>query len=361
MALDLAEEFDVLLCDIDGDRLADIESQHGIRTKQADLTLEKKVGECVSNADLVINAVPGNIGYQTLERIIRQGRNVVDIAFFPEDLYGLEELALKHKVVAVCDAGVAPGMSNLLAAHAHHSLDETHSIRIYVGGLPKVRSWPYEYKAVFSPSDVIEEYVRPARFIRNGKEVSMPALTEPEFLEFQGAGTLEAFNSDGLRSLMKTLECPDMVEKTLRYPGHREKMLMLRETGFFSEKAIEIGGNMVKPLDVTKKLLFPQWQLKGEEHDITVMKIIVEGVQGSEKKTVTWDLYDEYDIETGIHSMARTTGYTATGIARLILDDGYTLPGIHPPEDLAADHEIVEFMLNHLGERGIEYKLAVGS
>lgn len=360
IALELARNgaHDVIVADYDKSKLERAGKQ-GLKTLNADLQYPLEIKRAIENSGLVINAVPGHMGYNTLKAVIESGKNVVDIAFFPEDLFGLEELALKNKVVAVCDAGVAPGMSNILTAHSCMELDEAHSAGIYVGGLPKVRTWPWEYKAGFSPIDVIEEYTRTARFIRNGKLVEMPALTGPEFLEFEKIGTLEAFNSDGLRSLMKTLKVPDMVEKTLRYPGHREKMLALREAGFFDNRPREIAGAMVRPLDVTTELLFPQWKLKEDEADFTVMRIIVEGCLGRQVHRITWDLYDEYDPVTGIHSMARTTGYTATGIAEMILGGRYTVPGIHPPEDLAGDPGLVDHLLKYLEERNIIYRKSV--
>ncbi len=357
IALELAKDKDIKVTIVDVDKKQlEKAAKKGISTKKADLCYPGEVRNSADSSDLVINAVPGHMGYNTLKWIIESGKNVVDIAFFPEDPFTLEELALKHKTVVVFDAGVAPGMSNILSAHGYNEMDEIEEIRIYVGGLPKVRTLPYEYKAGFSPIDVIEEYTRPARFVSNGKVVTRPALSDPEFIEFNKVGTLEAFNSDGLRSLMKTLKVPEMIEKTLRYPGHREKMLMLRESGFFSNEETEINGQMVRPIDLTTKLLFPYWKLEEGESDLTVMRIIIKGTKGREKLEITWNLYDEFDSGSGIHSMARTTGYTATGIARLILNGKYNVPGIHPPEHLAKDPELVEFLLGYLNERGIVYE-----
>lgn len=357
IALELAKDKDlkVTIVDVDKKQLEKAANK-GISTKKADLCYPGEVRSSADSSDLVINAVPGHIGYNALKWIIESGKDVVDIAFFPEDPFTLEELALKNKTVVVFDAGVAPGMSNVLSAHGYSEMDEIEEIRIYVGGLPKERTLPYEYKAGFSPIDVIEEYTRPARFVSNGKVVTRPALSDPEFIEFNKVGTLEAFNSDGLRSLMKTLKVPEMIEKTLRYPGHREKMLMLRESGFFSNEETEINGQTIRPIDLTTKLLFPYWKLEEGESDLTVMRIIIKGTKGREKLKITWNLHDEYDPGSGIHSMARTTGYTATGIARLILNGKYNVPGIHPPEHLAKDPELVEFLLGYLKERGIVYE-----
>jgi saccharopine dehydrogenase-like NADP-dependent oxidoreductase len=321
----------------------------------ADLSDPEAVKKAISNADLVVSAVPGHMGFRTLKLIIEEGKNVVDIAFFPEDLFELQDIADKKGVIAISDIGVAPGMSNILTAYGSSKLDKTEKVRIFVGGLPKVRRQPFEYKAVFSPIDVIEEYTRPARFIRDGKLVEMPALSEPEFIDFEGIGTLEAFNSDGLRSLIRTIHCPDMIEKTLRYPGHIEKIKLLRDCGFFSYEGITVNGQMIRPIDLTTRLLFPMWDLK-DEKDLTVMLIMVEGTKNGKRFLFSWELYDEYDQPTGIHSMARTTGYTATAAARMIIAGVYDRKGISPAEYVGMEPACVEFMLQDLAKRGVIYR-----
>lgn len=357
MAIDLAKdsEFNITLADINKDSLDKIGEKNKISTIQKDLSDSKSVKEIVKDFDIVLNAVPGFMGYNTLKAIIESRKDVVDIAFFPENPFTLDELAKKNNVTAIMDCGVAPGMSNVLIGYIDHLLDKTETALIYVGGLPEVRKWPYEYKAVFSPIDVIEEYTRPARYVENGNLVTRPALSDAEFLDFPNIGTLEAFNSDGLRTLAETIDAPNMKEKTLRYPGHIEKMAVLRETGFFNKEEIDIKGIKISPLEFTSKLLFPKWQLKEGESDITVMKVIVEGTKDGEKLRYTYDLFDRLDKETNTHSMARTTGYTATMAIRMLAKGLYEEKGISPPEFIGRKPECVRFILKGLEDRGIFY------
>jgi saccharopine dehydrogenase-like NADP-dependent oxidoreductase len=356
MAIDLIKdkEFNVTVADLRETALEPLK-KHGIKTICKDLSEPAGVKDLVSSYDMVINAVPGFMGYRTLEAIIKAGKNVVDIAFFPEDPFELGKLAREQGVVAVMDCGVAPGMSNILTGYAQHLLDEVETAITYVGGLPVIREWPYEYKAVFSPVDVIEEYTRPARYVENGVWVTRPALTDAELIDFPGLGTLEAFNSDGMRSLGYTIKARNIKEKTLRYPGHIEKMAVLRETGFFSKEPIEINGVMISPLDFTAKLLFPKWKLKEGEEDVTVMMVQVEGIKDGKKLRYTWDLFDRFDRATGTHSMARTTGYTATVALRMIAAGLYTRKDISVPEYIGEHPECVKFLLQGLAERGVVY------
>jgi saccharopine dehydrogenase-like NADP-dependent oxidoreductase len=358
MASDLASDprFIVSVADINAESLQKCAANKAIRTIQADLSDAARVKALVADQDLVLNAVPGFLGYQTLRAVIESQKDIVDIAFFPEDPFMLDELAKKNNVTAIVDCGVAPGMSNILVGHVHHLLDKTQSVLIYVGGLPELRVWPYEYKAVFSPLDVIEEYIRPARYVENGKLVVRPALSDSEYLNLPGISTLVAFNSDGLRTLARTLDIPNMKEKTLRYPGHIEKIAVLRETGFFSQDMVEINGVRIRPLDFTAKLLFPKWKLQPGETDITVMQVSVEGEKGGEKVRYVYDLFDRFDSASNVHSMARTTGYTATAAIRMVSSGLYKRQGIIAPEFIGEQPECVEFMLKELADRGVVYK-----
>lgn len=358
MAVDLAADsrFDVTVADIDAEALARLKKDRPLTTLVKDLSDTDLVKALVRDYDMVLSAVPGFMGFPTLKAVIEAKKNVVDIAFFPEDPFLLDDLAKERGIAAVVDCGVAPGMSNILTGYVDHFLDETRRVLIYVGGLPEVREWPYEYKAVFSPIDVIEEYVRPARYVEYGKLVVRPALSDPELLDFPGIGTLEAFNTDGLRTLAQTIKAPHMKEKTLRYPGHIEKMAMLRETGFFSQDEILVKGVRVRPLDVTAKLLFPKWKLKDGESDITVLRLVVEGLKGGRSWRYSYDLLDRYDPATRTHSMARTTGYTATVVVRMLAQGMCTRKGIIVPEYIGQQPECVEFVLKGLKERGIVYR-----
>jgi len=358
MARDLAADKNVRVTAVDfsSQALEKLKKFPRIKTVREDLSDPRHVKNVIRDADMVISAVPGFMGFKALRAILEAGKPAVDIAFFPDDPFALDRLAKAKGITAVVDCGVAPGMSNILAAYAAKKLDKAKTIMIYVGGLPEIREYPYEYKAVFSPHDVIEEYVRPARYIENGKMVTRPALSDPEFLTFSGIGTLEAFNTDGLRTMAKTMDVPNMKEKTLRYPGHIEKMAVLRETGFFDTQEVVVKGVRIRPLDFTAEILFPKWKLQEGEADITVMKIIVEGTKGRRPLRIAYDLFDRYDQRTGVHSMARTTGYTATTAARMIAKGLYRRKGISTPEHIGMDPRCVKFMLEGLAERGVVYR-----
>ena len=356
IAVDLSKSFDVTSVDINQDALNALQSS-GIKTLKLDLSDAAKVADAIKDFDLVVGAVPGFMGYRTVETVIKAGKNMVDISFFPEDPFGLDELAKKHNVTVVTDCGVAPGMGNIILGY-HYKRMKISNYECLVGGLPLVREWPYEYKAVFSPIDVIEEYIRPARYVVNNAVVVKEALSDPELINFEGVGTLESWNSDGLRSLIKTMpDIPNMIEKTLRYPGCIEYLRVLRETGFFSYDEIDVKGVKIRPIDVTAKLLFPKWKLNPGEEEFTVMRIRIDGEENGVNKSYEYNVLDRTDKNTGTLSMARTTGYTCTAAVHLVSENKFSRKGICPPEYLGEAEENFRFINQYLEDRGVNYRM----
>ncbi len=358
MARDLAPDFKVTVADRSEEALARMAAS-GIATRKADLATPAGVQAAVADADLVVGAVPGFMGFATAKAVLEAGRTLVDISFFDEDCFELDELAKARNLTAVVDCGIAPGCGNIILGDTERRWDRVTRFECLVGGLPVVRTWPYEYKAGFSPIDVIEEYTRPARYVKEGRTVTMPALSEPELLDFAGLGTLESFNTDGLRSLIQSFPgVPDMKEKTLRYPGHIEKMRMLRESGFFRKDRIKVGDVEVSPLDLSTALLFPLWFMQEGDEDFTIMRVVVEGEQAGRPVRTELNLLDRYDPASKTTSMARTTGYTATAAVRLVASGGFTRKGISPPEFIGRTPGGWEFIRAELAKRNVVFREA---
>jgi saccharopine dehydrogenase-like NADP-dependent oxidoreductase len=354
IALDLAPSFDITSFDLSAENLAILKERNpAIHTQQADLKDYASYATWLKDFDLVVTAVPGFMGYDTLKTVISCGKNVADISFFPEDSLQLDALAKQHQVTAITDIGVAPGIPNLLLGR-YNELMQIQNFEFYVGGLPKIRKKPFEYKAPFSPVDVIEEYTRPARLKENGHILHRPALSDRRFMQFDGLGTLEAFNTDGLRSILFTMpHIPHIKEQTLRYPGHIDLIIALKDAGFFSEEKINVNGTAIEPLQFTSKVLFNDWKLGAEEEELTVLRIIIEGEQEGKPVRHEFNMLDRYDPITKISSMSRTTGYTCTAAVHLIAKQLFTEKGVFPPELVGKHQSCFEFAMNHLKEHNI--------
>lgn len=354
IARDLAARYQVCSVDRSEEALAAL-TQRGIETRVADLADPTAVREVTRGSDLVVCAVPGFLGFATLRTLVEEGHDVVDIAFAPEDAMTLNPLAREKGATVVVDMGVAPGMHNVILGH-HDATMHVERFECLVGGLPQVRTRPYEYKAPFSPIDVIEEYTRPVRTMERGNIVTRPALSNPELVEFAGVGTLEAFETDGLRSLLRTMShIPDMSEKTLRYPGHRDRMVELRAAGFFGTEPIQVGEHTVRPIDATSAILLAAWKLQPDEPELTVMRVTVEGREAGGPVRHVYELHDRYDATTGTSSMARTTGYACTSVVELVLSGTWKHPGVSAPEILGRSGHL-SAMLAYQADRGVQYR-----
>ena len=357
MAVDLTKNHNVTLADLNINVLEKVKNKHShLAIQELDVTNKTVLQNTIRAFDLVVCAVPGFLGFETLKTIIEAEMNVIDISFFSENSLELDALAKEKNVTAIVDCGVAPGMDNVILGYYNEIMKLT-DFECLVGGLPKVKKWPFCYKAPFSPIDVIEEYTRPARYVEHGKEVVREPLTDCEYVEFDKVGTLESFNSDGLRSIIYTMpHIPNMKEKTLRYPGHVEYVRVLKESGFFNEEKIEVNGKEVTPLEFTSKILFKEWKLDEKEEELTVMRVTLKGINANgQREEVVYDMHDEYCRDTNTSSMARTTGYTATAAANLFLDGLFFEKGVFPPELVGKHETCFNYFLKYLTERNIQY------
>ncbi len=340
IASDLSNEYEVTSADINQDALASLSSRYRVKTRVTDLGDSKAVSDAVIDADLVICAVPGHMGFNTLKTVIESGKNVVDISFFAEDAFDLDELAVRRNVTAAVDCGIAPGTPDFLAGYYAGRM-KIHDFEFMVGGLHFSRTKPNQYLPTFSPSDVWEEYTRPARYVRDGKVITMPPLSEPELVEFRIGGhtlVLEAFNTDGLRSLIKTMEgrIPNMKEKTLRFPGHIAYIKELQETG--------------------RPWTPDTWKPSDDEDEFTVMRINIRGSENGKGKKISYTVFVTYDKETRMSSMSSATGYSCTGVARCVLDGSYRRAGISPPSYIGEAQGCTERIFSHMKARKVVFE-----
>lgn len=341
IALNLSEDHAVCLADIQKpDSL-----RHDIEFRQLDVTDKAALQNAVAGYDLVVGALPSVLGFKVLKAVLETGQSMVDISFFTEDPLQLDNLAKKHNATAIVDMGLAPGLTNLFAGHFVSTYDQVDELICLVGGLPVERLLPFQYKAPFAPTDVIEEYIRPARMRRNGQDLVLPALTEIETMQVPGIGDLEAFNTDGLRTLLNTVDIPTMAEKTIRYPGHAQFISQLKTAGFFDDAH----------RDHTAQVLQQQWQFNPGEEDLTVLEIRVKGICQGQQSSEVYRMVDYYDRKNHISSMARTTGYTCAAAARLLLNKSLG-QGVLAPEHLGQGSQYFEYLLVDLAQRNIKIK-----
>jgi len=304
--------------------------------------------------DLVVGALPGDVGYRSVKAAIEAKVDMVDVSFMSENPLTLNEDAVKAGVTIVPDCGVAPGISNLLVGHAVSKLDQVEDVHIMVGGLPEEPVPPLGYTVTWSVEGLIDEYTRRARIVEDGEVVEVEALTGLEEIEFPGVGKLEGFYTDGLRTLLHTVKgVKNMWEKTLRYPGHAEKIKLLKALGFFDEHPIELENARFSPRRVTVKLLEEKLR-RPEIRDMVAMRVKVSGVEAGSRKRYVYHLLDRYDESRRVTAMARTTAYPASIIAQLIIRKTIKEKGVIPLEKLGAEEVPFKRILGELERRQVK-------
>lgn len=318
-----------------------------------DASDQKQVAKILKDYDLIMGFLPGKLGYRFAEACINAGRDLVDVSYMAENPLLLNDEAAEAGVTIVPDCGLAPGISNVLVGHAVQKLDKVDSVHIMVGGLPETPVPPLGYTITWSPESLIDEYTRTAGIVKKGKKAEVETLSGLEEIEFPKVGRLEAFYTDGLRTLMHTVKAEEMWEKTLRYPGHAEKVKVLEALGLFDEERVDVEGNRVSPRKLMARLL-GQKLFRPEVGDIVVLKVEVSGTEKSRHVSYVYHMLDFCDKKRGITAMARTTAYPASIVAQLLLKKALNEKGVVPPEKIGMHDELFKMFMDELEEHGIK-------
>lgn len=368
MAKELIREkdYDLSIADFSEENLKLVAEQcPGIKTIQVDFSQKGEAGKLVKDYDLVVGALPKFLASDTCMEILETGVDMVEVSGLdyankPEaDRKAMEDAAAKTGATICLGIGLAPGMINVLTAHAVTKMDKALKAKLLVGGLPVIREKPYEYKLVFSLIGTLGQFVFPVKVVRNHKIEVIEACSEVEPFEFEGVGTMEAFTTNGLTSLMHTYKdiIPDMKEMTLRYPGHVEKIKLLRDSGLLSYDYIDYKGAHFRPVDFTSDMLLPSWKMQPGERDLTPVHCDITGIKDGKGIKYSYHCLDYFDDETGYTSMARTTCFPALVMVKMITDGAFKYSGgLCHPEFIGRDEKAYNALMAGLEEKGVFYK-----
>jgi saccharopine dehydrogenase-like NADP-dependent oxidoreductase len=301
---------------------------------EADASDKVALARLIASHDLAVGALPSRFGFGAMEAAIDAGRNLVDVSFAAEDPLTLDAAARKAGVTIAPDCGLAPGLSHLLAGDLYVRKGAPEMLEILVGGVAQDPSRPYGYVVTWSLDDLLEEYTRPARIVRDGLPAELPVFSETRPEHVEGVGAMEAFLSDGLRTLIQTLpDVAQMEEKTLRWPGHVAAIQPLLANGTLLE---EFRAQCVvdPPRDLVALVVRARWK-DGKAETITMV--------------------DRYDAKTGLTAMARTTAFTTSVMAQLAAAGGMPSSGVLPPELIASNPDATSFVIAAMAARGVNF------
>ncbi|MEM3165763.1 MAG: saccharopine dehydrogenase C-terminal domain-containing protein [Candidatus Methanomethylicia archaeon] len=339
-----------LVVDVDNEKLKIASREFGLETLNLDVSNPLLIDR-LKGFNVAITALPGAIAYRVLNNLLNLGINVVDVSYFPESPWSLDPIAREKNVVLILDAGFAPGLTNILLGYFHSMYGGLNIGRIYVGGISLDSTVPLGLVLTWSVEDLIDEYIRPARAILNGSEVNLDPLSNTGEIEIPGVGVFEYFVSDGIRTMLKTFNgSSELIEYTLRYKGHLEIMRSLKKIGLLSYDSLNIDGVKIKMNILTAKIL--NKIMVRNVPDRVVMYIEAFSNSNIHRKFIM-DLC--YDFNLNITAMAKTTGFTQSSIAKMVIDNIIVDKGLLPPEFIGINLKYFEVFKRLIDDRGLKF------
>jgi lysine 6-dehydrogenase len=348
---------EVTVCDIDRKRLNSAKRRipsSKLHVKFHDVRRHSDTVKFLKGVDVGIGALPHGFSEYAIKSTLQAGVDFVDLIFGWRFKQGRIHAAAKRKGITIIPAcGLAPGLTNILAMEAVEQMDRVHEVHIKVGGVPEKPKPPLNYRIVFSLDAVLEEYLRNARIVRNGRATDVPALTGLETLYFrQPIGECECFYTDGLSTLVQTLKgVKEMDEKTIRWPGHTAQIRTLIECGLLDTNPVIHNGKLVIPRQFVANVLSDRISL-GKEKDLTLLRIDVAGRKKGNQVHQRYEMIDHYDARQGLTSMARTTAFPCSIAAQLVGAGQVDAKGIVPPE-FAFKGDVRRRFMRYLADRGM--------
>jgi lysine 6-dehydrogenase len=363
IARDLVKSKDVgevSLYDVDETRLRRakrVEPSPRLKLKKHDVRRLNQTVELLKTVDVGIGALPYELCEYPIRATLTAGVHYVDLIFGWRYEHNPIDRAAKRKGITIIPAcGLAPGLSNILVMAAVDRLDKVDEVHIKTGGIPERPRPPLNYRIVFSFEAVLEEYLRKARIVKNGRIIEVEALSGLETITFsQPIGPCECFYTDGLSTLIRTIRsAKEMDEKTIRWPGHVAQIRTLIECGLLELEPVRYENREIVPRKLTAQILSDRLALR-KEKDLTLLRVDVIGKKNGKAVNNRYDMIDHYDSKKGITSMARTTSYPCAAAAQLLGTSRITATGLVPPE-IAFDAEHRDWLRLYLASRGINIK-----
>ena len=353
---------EVTLCDVDVSRLTKARQEivsPKLRLKKHDVRRRVQTVDLLRRSDVGIGALPYDLCEYSIKATLAAAVDYVDLIYgWRYEHSSISRIAERRGITIIPACGLAPGLSNVLAWAAADQLDSVREVHIKTGGIPERPKPPLNYRIVFSFEAVLEEYLRKARIVRNGRITDVEALSGLEQITFpRPIGRCECFYTDGLSSLIQTIRhVKEMDEKTIRWPGHVAQIKTLIESGVLDTKPITHNGHKIIPRKFTAQILSDRLSLRNEK-DLTLLRVDVKGKKNGKIVRSRYDMIDHFDSRNHITSMARTTSYPCAAAALLLGTSRIGVTGLVPPE-IAFETENRDWLLSYLTSRGIRIKSA---
>ena len=370
----------------------------------------------IAGADIVVSLVPYTFHPTVARQCIALAKNMVTTSYAGEAMTALDSNARRAGIVILNEVGLDPGIDHMEAMRIIHGLKDRGGTILgftsYCGGLPApdAKTNPFGYKFSWSPRGVLLAGKNAARYLKDGREIRVPAedlFDHYTMRTIRGLGDFEGYpNRDSFPyiELYGIPETRTMFRGTLRYPGWCETLKKIADLGLLDQTETDLRGMShrefvarligrsgtpdlkaalverlrLKPgskvidrlewlgllsgerlpfdrgsaLDVLEALMLNKLQYGPGERDMIVLQHEFDAVDADGRREKIMSTLIDYGDPGGDSSMARTVGLPAAVGTRLILDGkirrkGVCLP-VHP--------EIYEPILEDLEAHGLSFK-----
>ena len=314
------------------------------RAARLDATREAELVDLIRRLSprVTICMLPADFNHPIAKAALAAGSHFVSSSYTGR-VIELDAEAREKGIIILPEMGMDPGIDLVLARLAVEELDAVHGLYSYGAGLPEpacADDNPLRYKITWTFDGVLKAYKRPARMLKDGREVAIPGEAifqeaHGHTVDVPGLGPLEAYPNGDAIHYIDVFDLGsgirDMGRFALRYPGHRKFWSVMAQMGFLDDTPVDVDGHPVVPRRFLVSHLTPRLQFAVDERDMVVLRVTAWGLKDGKERRVTYNLIDYRDLATGLFAMNRTVGYTASIGAQMILDGRVTRPGVLSP------------------------------
>ncbi len=366
--LDAAVE-QITVCDIDQKQLEicrnKLKSMPGafkVNYRRLDLKNRADTIKVMAQHDVGIAALPRGASIIALPMALEVGMPIIDLTRVSnETVSGWANDYSGSDGFVILGCGLEPGLTEIMARHLADQLDRTDELHIQCGGIPTVPTPPLGYKIIFGGRRLPLRDLS-AKVVIDNRLVEIPRYSEPEKTIFEGVGECEAWHEGFMPWLLEVDSLKDIrigTQKTVRWPGYSAKVTVLRELGLLSEDPITVDGSVVIPKHVVDEVLYQSVKMLPEDRDITTFRVTVVGEKNGCPITKAAEMIDKYDEKTNFTSMARTTGFTAAIVARMVARNEIPHPGypfITPEQAIFGDQ--YNTLIDELDQMDVKFMIS---
>jgi saccharopine dehydrogenase-like NADP-dependent oxidoreductase len=410
-------DISVVVADVEAGRAARLVAGHPRGTAEVlDIADRAALSAAIGRCDLAVSMVPYTFHPVVAELAIEQGKHVVTASYVSPAMRALDARAKERGVVLLNELGLDPGIDHMEAMRVIHEVHDDGGSLIaftsYCGGLPapEANTNPFGYKFSWSPRGVLLASKNSAKFLKDGRVVTIPSedlFAKPEIIGIPGLGDFEGYpnrDSVGYRETYGIPEAQTVFRGTLRWPGWCETVRKMVEIGLLDdvpkdrsgmtfhglmrELAGAPAGTDARPvvaarlrlepgsavmarlewlglfdetplpaaraaaLDNMTALMIDRLSYKAGERDMIVLQHEFLARTGSGRTERIVSTLIDYGVPGGDSSMSRTVGLPAAIGARLVLEGRIALKGVQVP----VHPEIYGPILEELATLGVRFE-----